>query len=52
MKYKSKGYRFDSEVTHWLNELKVKYGSYNKGLRVVAKLNHEQHNGRKVKEKR
>lgn len=36
MEYKSKGYVFDSEVTAWLDRLKELYGSYNKGLRLVA----------------
>lgn len=36
MKYKSKGYVFDEEVTAWLDKLKAMHGSYNKGLRLVA----------------
>ena len=36
MKYKSKGYVFDEEVTAWLEKLKAIHGSYNKGLRLVA----------------
>lgn len=35
MEYRSKGYNLDNEVHEWLSELKAKYGSYNKGLRVL-----------------
>lgn len=36
MKYRSKGYVFDEEVTAWLDALKAEHGSYNKGLRAIT----------------
>lgn len=36
MKYRSKGYVFDEEVTAWLDSLKAIHGSYNKALRLIA----------------
>lgn len=35
MTYQSKTISLSDEIITWLNELKAKYGSYNKGLTVL-----------------